>query len=176
MNNYSILNNMYFQGTVPHTNVNSLKTKDYIIEIERQEVTKTFFDIQYVYRCILRFKDLLGRVVCELVFSEAQAQVLIDNISTFICDNYTTMYALNNITLSGTTSTESYSIFLKETENKDKDFCVLLQLICTNSVLQTTFPKFTATLELDELDNLCNIMFFVYLIDLVSERQGIYQV
>lgn len=171
---YSIINNMYFQGTVKHSNSNNLRVKDCIIEIERQEVNKEFFDLQYRYRCTLKFKDLLGRVIREVSFSEMQAQILIDNINTFVYDNYANMYVLTGIT--GSSSVETYSIFLKESENKDNDFCVILQLLCNNAVLQQTFPIFTVTLDLQELDDLLNVMFFVYLIDLVSERQGIYQV
>lgn len=171
---YSVLCNMYYQKSVRHENMASLRVKDYIIEIQREEVSKEFLDIQYHYRCILIFKDLLGRELRRLVMNEAQAGVLIDNISTFIYNNYNQLIALSN--LNGPTVFEYYNISLEASENQQGDFTTLFRVLRYNSVIQMMEPVLNIELELQELDDLCSMMFFVYLIDLESEREGIYKV
>lgn len=173
MNNYTIITNMYYQGTVRHFEMSELRTRNFIIEIKREEVSKEFLDIQYHYRCILRFKDLTGRLVREVVMNESQASILVDNINAFVYDNYTELYCLNGI--ASTNVAETYEIRLTTCE-ENEDYSVLFQILCTNSVLGTTFPVVSTVLTLEELDNLLEVMFFIYLIDLVSERKGIYQV
>ena len=170
---YAILCNMFYQGSVRHENMATLKTQNFIIDIQREEVEKTFLDLQYNYRCILIFKDLLGREIRRLVFNEADAMILTDNISTFVFNDYTEMIVLSNII--GPTIFESYSISLKATE-VNGDYSVLLQVLCYNSATQIMQPVISTILSLEELDNLCDMMFFIYLIDLAAEREGIYKV
>ena len=173
MNNYSVINNMYYQGSVRHDDMATLKTSNYIIEIQREEVHCEFMDVQYCYRCIIEFKDLLGRSERKIVLNEAQANILIDNINTFVYDNYSELFCLTNI--AGSSMFETYGIKLSETEING-DFTALLQVICFNAATNTSFPVLTTSFSLEELDNFCNVLFFVFLIDLVSEREGIFKV
>lgn len=172
MNKYSFINNMYYSGLVDHENMGEFKTKNYIIEIKREEVEKEFLNMQYMFICSLTFKDFTGREVLRISFNESQAAALIDSISSFVYDNYNNMIALSNI--NGSTIVETYSISLRSIENENKDFAILFQILCYNSYTQQTVPILTTVFDLDELDNLCDMMFFVYLIDIASDREGIY--
>lgn len=173
MNTYSVVNNMYYQGSVRHEDMASLKTRNYIIEIKREDVACEFMDVQYHYRCILEFKDLLGRTERVIVLNEAQANILIDNLGTFVYDNYSELFCLTNI--AGPSVLETYGIKVSEVE-EGGDFCALFQLICFNGVTNTSYPILSTTFTLEELDNFCDVLFFVFLIDLVSEREGIFKV
>ena len=173
MNEYTIINNMYYQGTVNKSDMAHIQLRDFYVEIIREDVEKTFFNIQYYYICRIVFKDLLGRIVREIVLNENQARILLDNMSTFIYDNYTELVCLSDIT--STNIAETYGFKLSATE-ENGDFCVLFQVICYNSVLGTSFPVISTVMSLDELDKLTDIMYFIFLIDLVSERKGIYKV
>ena len=171
---YAIMSNMYYQGMVNHENMATMKIKDCIVEISRDEVSKEFLNIQYCYRCNIVFKDLLGRELKRLCFNEAQAMVLVDNLGRFQgtnepCDE---LYCLSNIY--GSTPFESYGIIVKM--SNDSNNPVLLQVQCYNSVSQMMFPCLTIPMTFDELDSLCDLMFFIYLIDIASERQSIYKV
>ena len=168
-----ILSNMYYQGTVKHENMARLKLKDFIIELNREEVQTTFLNIQYEYRCNIVFKDLLGRPIRALSLNENQARILVDNISTFVYDEYTELNCLGDI--SSTNIAETYGIRLSATE-VNGDFSVLFQVICYNNVLNTSFPVISTVMSLEELDKFCDLMFFIFLVDLVSERKSIYQV
>ena len=169
----AVLNNMYYQGTVQHENMAKLKTRNYVIEMYREEVGVEFLNVQYCYRCILVFKDLLGNEVRRLVFSEAQAATLIDNMSMVVYNDYIELHCLSNIL--GPTINETYSIVLKAAEEHE-EYHINFQILCYNNILETVQPVLTTVLTLDELDELINMMFFVYLIDLVSDRKSIYQV
>lgn len=172
---YSVLCNMYFQGNVGHENMAVIKTKNYTVEIKREEVQREFLPIQYCYRCILIFKDLTGREIQKLVFNESQASVFIDNISTFISSDFEELVLVSGVL--GRTIDESYTITLElSSEQSQGDFCGLMKVLCCNNVIQTITPTFTCLFEFNELSNLIDTMFFIYLIDLESERQSIYKV
>ena len=174
--NYAILSNMYYQGSVGHDNMATLRTKNYIIDIIREEVTKEFLQIQYRYRCSLIFKDLTGREILRLTFNESQSQALLDNMNTFIFEDYQDMMCLSNIF--GQSMLETYSIYLSNKTadiNTGEYFCEF-KVVCYNSATGTFQPILSTILSDNELDELINIMFFIFLIDLASEREGIYKV
>ncbi len=184
MNNYSVLCNMYYQGTVRHDTMGSLKTKNHVIDVIREEA-HSFLDIQYEYRCLLIFKDLVGREVFRLNINEGQVQVLIDNINIFVYESYDELYCLSNIV--GNNINESYSVklswFLPDNNincgipvDENDEHNILIQVISYNSILNRTSIVFTTVLTLDELDNLSSLMYFIYLIDLEAERRGIFSV
>ena len=170
---YAVLCNMYHNRSVTKDDMATLKTKNFIIDIIREDVRNEFMDVQYCYRCVLSFKDLLGREVLRLIINEAQANILIDNISTFIYDDYSQLIALSNIP--STNIYETYTISIEAGECAS-DFIAFLKVLKYNSNTQQLIPVIVTQLDLDELDNLCNMMFFVYLIDLVDNREGIYKV
>lgn len=170
----AVLNNMYFQGNVGKDNMGTIKTKDYIIDISRSEINKTFLQVQYEYRCTLTFKDLLGRVIKSVDFSEAQALAMIDSINSFVYNDYEELCLIDNINCPNNIY-ESYSFYLNKI-NDNGESIYLLRLVCYNSAINNVIPTIICRLSLDELDKLNDTMFFIFIIDLVSAREGIFQV
>ena len=173
INEYSVLSNMYYNNSVRKDNMATIRIQDYIIDIVREDVSCTFMDIQYYYHCILIFKDITGRELRRLDFNEMQASQLLDNINTFIYDDYAEIYALSN--LNGPTIYESYSIVLKAIEQESGEHYIQFQVLCTNTIYRSITPIITITMSIDDLDRFIDVMFFIYLIDLASERSGIYK-
>ena len=173
VNEYSVLTNMYYNQNVRKDNMATIKIQDYIIEIIREEVTCTFMDVQFQYHCSLIFKDLTGRELRRIDFNELQASQLLDNINTFIYDDYMEIYALSN--LNGPTIYETYTIALRAIQQETEEHYIQFQVLCYNSVLQTMSSVISIIMNIDDLDKLVDAMFFIYLIDLASERSGIYQ-
>ena len=176
---YSVLTNMYFNHQVQHSEDAMIKAGDYFIEFKREDVEKTFFDVQFQYRCNIIFKDLTGREVRRLVINEFQAMQLLDGINAYVYDNefLEESYLLSNV--NGPTIYETYTLCLMAIIRDDEDpnnnvFEIVLKRY--NDVLGVLDDVLTIRLTLNELDSFVDTAFFIFLIDIASERNGIFQV
>ena len=166
---------MFYQGIVPHENMGSIKVGDCIIEFVREEIEKTFLDLQYQYRCNIIFKDLTGREIRRLVINEGQAMQLLDGINAYIYDDFNEAYLLSNI--QGPTLFETYTVTMITQFHNGNPEDTRLQMIIQryNGVLEVLEPVLTVTFTLDDLDKFVDTAFFIFLIDLASEREGIFK-
>ena len=171
----TVLTNMYYNKVVEHENMGYMRVSDYIIEFIREEIDKSFFQIQYEYRCIIVIKDLLNRELRRIVINEAQAMQLIDGINAYVYDNMSEeVYLLTNI--SGPTIYEEYTICLAYLDGEYQNARVQMIVNRYNSALETLEPVLTIPFTLDELDKFVDTAFFIFLIDLASAREGIFKV
>ena len=168
-NEYLVLSNMYYNNTVSKDNMATIKIQDYLFEITREEVKSEFMDLQYRYRCNLVIKNLIGTELKRLCFNELQASQMLDSINTFVYNDYTDMYILSGIN-SPSNIYESYSIYLKTID--ETKHLILFQVTC--KIAYNNVPVISIIMNIDELDELSDAMFFIYLIDIVSERSGIF--
>lgn len=175
---YSILANMYFNHQVQHAEDAMIKVGDHFIEFKREDVEKTFFERQFSYRCIIIFKDLTGREVRRVTMNELQAMQMLDGINAYVYDNefMEECYLVSNI--GGPTVFESYtlclnSIYRDMEDPNDNVFELVIKRY--NDALEVLENVLTLNLTLNELDSFVDTAFFIFLIDIASEREGIFQ-
>lgn len=172
----SHVNCMFFQGIVPHEDKAMIKVGDYTIEFTREEVPKQFFDLQFNYNCSIIFYDLTGREVRRVVINEYQAMQLIDGINAAVYDDFDSeIYLISNI--NGPTLFETYTLCLNReyfNEYNPSDSMYNLIIYRYNGAIETLDQVLNVRMGLDDLDKFVDTAFFIFLIDIASEREGIF--
>lgn len=175
-NEYSILANMYFNGSVEHDEHGMIKVGEYIINFEREEVQMNFLQNNYQYRCNIIIHDLTGREIRRIVINEFEAMQMLDGINAYIYDDFESeVYLLSNI--AGPTLYETYTLCLQreyfdESDPNNNTFNLVLNRY--NGVLEVLETVLTIRMTLSELDSFVDTAFFIFLIDIASSRTGIF--
>jgi len=170
----AILKNMINQGSVlkGDSMASIISTrKDYVIELERKDISNYNLisgTSGNLYICILRFKDNMGRVILELHLNEIQALRMIDGINEYFSNSYslTDMVLLSDILTIESGITDSICITYAGFDERINEFIYVLEVKEYNKNNEMVINRLRIEMDQDKLEALCNVMYFIYLIDI----------
>lgn len=170
LNNFMI--NMYVSGLIKgDSDMATFKTinKDYTIELERKEHKLWETDNSYKYLCKFIFKNNLGIPVFELLTSENDIFVLIDNIWQYSeCNLPEVVVPIN----SANALMKSYN--MKFTRNERVYNNSFLTISEYDPISQTMINRVVIEFDEDSLFEFTNLIYFMFLID-IDGGIGIYK-
>lgn len=160
-----VLYSMYDIGAIERDNMGIFKTRDISIKLERKSAQLWYTDTSYKYLCILTFIDNInGREILKLSLKETDIFVITDAYEQFM--SLETDYMYSPIIHSG--------------DNIDYCFCVTKQtgtlyddmyfIVYQNAPNGKSIIRVKILLSASEFIDFFDLMYFVFIIDIVSNE------
>lgn len=161
------LKNMYLANLIdkedkPDMAIFKTINNDYIIELERKEVSIWNEDNNYKYLCTFIFKNSIGIPILQLTTSEEYIKNLLDVIYNYIEFNMFDIFTEFN---GSNLNTNYFSFrFQKDTDNSDNDILTVYQsnLYDHNQLI----PRIKIEFNSESLADFLNLIYFIFLIDI----------
>lgn len=179
----AILNNMYDQNSIQRESESKVRfitsKKDFIIELERQEISNSNFQLENAncYTCSVIIRDRISNnILLKLDFNINQILIILDNLNSYFIggDNLFDLNLISNvINSSNMSSTFSLTVYHNyDTYDKQiEDFIHVLEIDENNSFYNSSIPRFKIDFFTNDLLTLMDLMYFTFLIDVVSTEE-----
>ena len=168
--NQILLHNMYDMGAIKKETMAEFKTKDIIIKLERKDAQLWYTDTSYKYLCIITFIDrLTNREILKLSLSEIDVFVLMDNYDNYM-ETLDIDYGslLTPMIYSAIDNSKYYFSLDNKTETSYDDLYLIVYQY--NPENNTTLKRIQILLGTNELIDLFDLIYFTFLIDMVSNN------
>lgn len=165
-----LLYNMYDMGAIKKENMAEFKTKDIIIKLERKDAQLWYTDTSYKYLCIITFIDrLTNREILKLSLNEIDVFILTDGYENYMESLEIDIGSLLTPMIHSTIDNSKYYFCMNnKTETTYDDLYLIVYQY--NPENNTTLKRLQILLSTNELIDLFDLIYFTFLIDIVSNN------